>query len=107
MIVTTEMTAVTPTMMPTRGSPVRSLFWRRLAGATRKAFQRAANRRAGNERIRPGRKRRRSKPVASGFASLRGDIAAPPIDPSRLFRSVLADRNDPARARRDVVLVRD
>src|SRR5437588_5221457 len=43
MIVTTAITAVTPTMMPTSVSAVRNLFWRRLMAATRKASQSAAS----------------------------------------------------------------
>jgi hypothetical protein len=42
MMVTTAITAVTPTMIPISVSPVRNLFWRRLARATRKASQTAA-----------------------------------------------------------------
>jgi hypothetical protein len=42
MMVTTAITAVTPTMIPISVSPVRNLFWRRLATATRKASQTAA-----------------------------------------------------------------
>src|SRR6185503_18661060 len=44
MIVTTAITAETPTMMPIRVNAVRSLFARRLAVATRKASQIAASR---------------------------------------------------------------
>ena len=44
MIVTTAMTAVTPTMMPINVSAVRSLLARRLAVATRNASQIAVRR---------------------------------------------------------------
>src|SRR5437588_521556 len=40
MIVTTEITAVTPTIMPTRVNAVRNLFWRRLLAATLNASHR-------------------------------------------------------------------
>src|SRR5262249_54735414 len=41
-IVTTAITAVTPTMIPIRVRPVRNLFCRRLAAATQKASHKAA-----------------------------------------------------------------
>jgi hypothetical protein len=56
MIVTTEMTAVTPTIMPTNVSAVRSLFCRRLDAATKNDSQSAATRKRGNERMRSGRR---------------------------------------------------
>src|SRR5947209_20352747 len=44
MIVTTEITAVTPTIMPTRVKAVRNLFWRRLLAATLNASHKVDSR---------------------------------------------------------------
>jgi hypothetical protein len=44
-MVTTAMTAVTPTIIPIKVSAVRNLFCRRLPAATRKASQRVETRR--------------------------------------------------------------
>src|SRR5438128_10156822 len=44
MIVTTEITAVTPTIMPTSVKAVRNLFWRRLLAATLNASHKVDSR---------------------------------------------------------------
>ena len=56
MIVTTAITAATPTTMPTSVSAVRSLFARRLPSATRNASQIAVRRRNEAERFLTGRR---------------------------------------------------
>src|SRR6185295_17128289 len=54
MIVTTAITAATPTTMPTSVSEVRSLFCLKLPSATRKASHNAVRRRNEAERFLPG-----------------------------------------------------
>src|SRR5437763_2130153 len=106
-IVTTAMTAVTPTMILNRVSAVRSLFWRRLDAATMKASHSAATRRAGNERRRAGKDRRLPKPSGSGDVSLLVGIAAILLDLLVFFDQSVADRDDATCSSSDVMLVRD
>src|SRR5712664_3424101 len=104
------MTAVTPTMIPIRVSPVRSLFWRRLARATKKASQVAASLKAGNERIRAGRERRWPESYPRGGSAsdaLWGNIAeAILLCLLVFFDQPVADRNDATRARGNIAFVR-
>src|SRR2546423_2966742 len=108
MIVTTAITAVTPTMMPTSVSAVRSLFWRRLASATKNASQTAAILSRGNERSRAERfVGRRANPFGGFVAdALRGNIA-PLSNLFVFFDQAVSNRDDAMRPSRYVVLVRD
>src|SRR3954471_4705860 len=110
MIVTTAITDVTPTMMPTSVSAVRSLFCRRLPTATKNASQIAATRTMRNERKRdtglavwPG-----AKPgeVSAGDMVL-ADIAASLLDLLVFFDQSVANGNHAMRASSNVVFVRN
>src|SRR5262249_6216046 len=107
MIVTTDITAVTPTTIPISVSAVRSLFWRRLAPATRNASQTAAMRSAGNDLTRAGKESRLPKMSGSRGVSLRIAMAAILLDCLVFFDQAIADRDDAMRTSGDVVLVRD
>src|SRR2546423_11863544 len=109
MMVITAITAVTPTIIPTSVSAVRSLFWRRLAAATRKASHSAATRRAGNARIRARRERLGSK-TNWGFSLVMSVRITTPAMLSNFlvfFDQSVANRNDAMRARGNVMLVCD
>src|ERR1044071_9556690 len=107
MIVTTEITAVTPTTIPISVSAVRSLFWRRLAAATRNASQTAAMRTAGSDFTRAGKESRLPKMSGSGDGSLRIAMAAILLDCLVFFDQAVANGDNAMRASGDVVFVRD
>src|ERR1043165_8335796 len=106
MIVTTEITAVTPTTIPISVSAVRSLFWRKLAPASRNASQTAAMRSAGNDLTRAGKASRLPKMSGSLCVSLRGRMAAL-LYLLVFFDEAVTNRDDAKRPARDVVFVRD
>src|SRR5215216_2417461 len=104
MIVTTAITAVTPTMMPMSVSAVRNLFARRLAVATRNASQVAATR---NKGLPQGctKSTKTIEFVLLISAFLCSFVALP--DSFVFFDLTVANRNDAMGTFGDVVLVSD
>src|SRR5687768_151892 len=108
MIVTTAMTAVTPTTMPISVRAVRNRLARKLPVATLKASQTAAIRKTGNDLIRAGRTARANvKRCGRGSGPPLRSIMLLLSDSFVFFDHAVANRNDAVGAFGDVVLVRN